>query len=77
MKAKDIFCLVVRLLGLVFLYQGLAGVPLAVASFCPIFPHFVWRNLFPGFIIVAWPLLIACWLVRGAPWLVRQAYPGD
>jgi len=75
MKPKDIFCLVVRLLGLVFLYQGLSAVPLVIASFCPVFPHFVFRNLFPGFIMVAWPLVVAYWLLRGAPMATRLAYP--
>ncbi len=74
MKSKDIFNVAVRIIGLLFLYQGLVAVPSAFASICPIFPHFVWRNLVPALVMVAWPLIIAQWLVRGAPWLMRWAY---
>jgi hypothetical protein len=75
MKPKDIFNLALRLIGLLFLYQGLAAVPNAVASFCPAFPHFQFRTLLPSAILVGWPLAVAWWLVRGAPWLMRIAYP--
>ena len=77
MKARDMFGLAVRLIGLVFLYQGLAGVPMAVAAFCPRFPHFIWTNLFSGIIMVGWPLIVAYWMVRGAPPLMRLAYSGE
>ena len=77
MKAKDIFGLIVRLVGLMFLYQALSAVPVGVAAFCPIFPHFVWRNLIPALILVGWPLLAAYWLLRGAPPLMRWAYPDE
>jgi hypothetical protein len=76
MKPKDIFGLAVRLIGLVFLYQGLTAVPNAITSVFPVFPHPFWRNLFPSLLIVGWPLLIGYWLVRGAPWLMQKAY-GD
>jgi hypothetical protein len=74
MKSKDIFSLMVRFFGLVFLYQSLASVPNAWANFCPVFPHFMWRNLIPCLIIVGWPLGIGLWMVRGARLLVRLAY---
>jgi len=76
MKSKDIFGLAVRIAGLIFLYQGLASVPNAIASLCPsvAVPRFYFRNLFPSLLIVGWPLLIGYWLVRGAPWLMRLAY---
>lgn len=75
--ARVIFNLVVRLLGLAFIYHGLASVPTAVASFCPVFPNFIWRNLLPSFIFVAWPLVAGYWLLRGAPWLMRVAFPEE
>ena len=75
MKSKEIFTVAVRIIGLAFLYQGLAAVPMAVANFCPVFPHFNFRVLLPSLIVVAWPLAVAWWLVRGAPWLVRLAFP--
>ena len=77
MKSKEIFNVAVRIIGLFFLYQGLASVPTAFASICPVFPHFVFRNLLPSLIMVGWPLLLAQWLVRGAPWLMRWAYPTE
>ncbi len=74
MKSKDVFDVAVRIIGLLFLYQGLVTVPTAFTSICPVFPHFVFRNLLPSLLIVGWPLFIAQWLVRGAPWLMRWAY---
>ncbi len=75
--ARLIFNLVVRLLGLAFIYHGLASVPTAIASFCPVFPNFIWRNFLPSFIFVVWPLLAGYWLLRGAPWLMRLAFPEE
>jgi hypothetical protein len=77
MKSKELFNVAVRMVGLLFLYQGLVTVPTALASICPVFPHFVFRNLVPSLIMVGWPLLIAQWLIRGAPWLMRWAYRNE
>lgn len=74
MKPRDIFGLSVRLIGLIFLYQGLQAVPASVANVCLLFPHFIFRNLLPSLWLVGWPLLIAYWLLRGAPRLLRLAY---
>ena len=74
MKAKDIFGLAVRLIGLVFLYQGISMVPTAFSSIFPLFPHIYWRNIIPSVIMVGWPLLAAYWLIRGAPPINRLAY---
>ena len=76
MKAKEIFGLVVRIIGLAFVYQSLSAVPNAITSICPVFPHFFWRNLFPSVLIVGWPLLVGYWLLKGAPKLMRITY-GD
>ncbi len=77
MKPKDIFNLSLRIIGLLFLYQGLSAVPVAISNFCPVFPHFQYRTLLPGVVLVGWPLGVAFWLVRGAPWLMRVAYPPE
>lgn len=77
MKQKEIFNLVLRLIGLLFLYQSLSAVPSAMMSFCPVFPHFNFRSLLPSMIVVGWPLAVAWWLIRGAPWLMRRAYPAE
>ena len=72
MKPKEIFNLAVRILGLVFLYQGLTAMPTQLR----------FLNGARGFgelmfllFLTAWPLLIAWWLLRGAPLLIRVAYP--
>lgn len=75
MKSKEIFGLLVRIIGLVFLYHGLNAVPNGITSICPVFPHFLWRNIIPTVLIVGWPLFIGYWLIRGAPRLMRLAYP--
>src|SRR5436190_7995850 len=75
MKSRDVFGVAVRIIGLIFLYQALSTVPTAVASVCPVFPHFYFRNLLPSLFLIGWPLLISMWLVGGAPWLMRRAYP--
>ncbi len=71
---QDIFGLIVRVIGVVFVYQGLSSVPNAINSICPVFPHFLFRNIFPSLLLVGWPLLIGFWLIRGAPFLMRLAY---
>jgi hypothetical protein len=77
MKPHDIFNLAMRLIGLIFLYQGLSAVPAAFHNFCPIFPHFNFRSLFPSLILVGWPMAVGLWLIKGAPWLMRWAYPNQ
>jgi len=72
--SREIFGLVLRLIGLAFLYQGLNSVPNALTSLSPGFTHFYWRNLVPTVLIVGWPLFIGYWLVRGAPRLMNLAY---
>jgi len=68
MKPKDIFILVIRVLGLVFLYHGLSAlVPLLFSA--AILPFAV------SALMVVWQLLLAYWLLRGAPLLMRIAYP--
>jgi hypothetical protein len=71
MKPKDIFSLAVRLLGLVFLYHGLSALP-SVLSLIP--PSSV-GSFVNGIIMFAWPLVVAYWLLGGAPLLMCIAYP--
>jgi hypothetical protein len=68
MKSKDLFKLAVRLLGLAFLYHGLSGLP-------AVLPLIFSGNIIMSILVVAWPLLVAYWLLRGAPLLIRIAYP--
>lgn len=74
MKSKDIFSLVVRVFGLIFLYQGLAAVPVVVSTIWTGASHLMFRNLFLSLLMACWPMVFAIWMLRGAPWLVRLAY---
>jgi hypothetical protein len=75
MKPRDIFGIAVRLLGLVFLARGLILVPEAADSLFRSLVHFDPYQIFSGLWLAGWPLLAAWWLVRGAPPLMRIAYP--
>ena len=76
MKPKDIFSVAVRVIGLLFLYQGLTAVP-AVINNWYLFPQMKFAAIIPSLIAIGWPLFIAWWMVRGAPWLMRLAYPEE
>src|SRR5258706_8355375 len=75
MKPKRIFSIAVRLLGLVFLYHGLQAVPTAVMQFWSSVTSANPGGVFASFALAGWPLLVAYWLLRGAPLLMRIAYP--
>jgi hypothetical protein len=78
MKSKEIFNAVVRIIGLAFAYHGLAEIPAAILRFCPAFPmpfkYMNFRSIIPSLFAVGIPLVIAYWMIRGAPWLMRLAY---
>jgi hypothetical protein len=71
MTSKDLFKLAIRLLGLGFLYHGLTMLPIVV----PMVFSSSFLNSIGGILMVCWPLLVAYWLLRGAPLLVHIAYP--
>ena len=84
MKTKDLFALAIRLLGLVFLYHGLRNLPPAIVQILGSFPqdlgqgiraHGSFGKFIGGIVMVAWPLLVAGWLLRGASFIMRMAYP--
>ena len=77
MKPKDIFNLIIRLLGIMFLYQAVEKVPLAVSAIFPGFAHFSGVGFFSALMMVGWPLLVGYWLLRGAPPVARIAYPDE
>jgi hypothetical protein len=70
MKAKDIFNLAVRLLGLYFIYLAAKQVPVLFAASAGASQIF-----FPVILTVAVYLGVAWWLLGGAPLLVKRAYP--
>jgi hypothetical protein len=73
MTPKSVFSLAVRVLGLVFLFRGLSALP----ELLSIFSTGSFRNSLGIIVMVGWPLVIAYWLIRGAPLLIRIAYPGS
>ena len=75
MKPQDILKLAVRLLGLVFLYHGLQMLPMAVIQFCTAVPSMSVGIMFTSLVMAGWPLAVAYWLLRGAPLIMRIAYP--
>jgi hypothetical protein len=75
-KPKDIFGLIVRLCGLVFIYNAAEKVPLACSIFFTALKTHG-TGLFTAFIMVTWPLLVGVWMLRGAPPVSRVAYPEE
>ena len=75
MKPKDIFGLVVRLLGLIFLYEAAEKLPLALSATFPGFKSISGIGFLSALFMVGWPLVVAYWLLRGAPPVSRLAYP--
>jgi hypothetical protein len=73
MTPKSVFGLAVRVLGLVFLYRGLSALP----EILSIFSTGSFRSSLGIIIMIAWPLVLAFWLIRGAPLLIRIAYPNS
>jgi hypothetical protein len=73
MTPKSVFSLAVRVLGLVFLFRGLSALP----EILSIFSTGSFRNALGTIIMIAWPFVLAFWLIRGAPLLVRIAYPNS
>ena len=73
MKPRDIFGLILRLMGLIFICNALDKVPLAISSLRASFG----MGLYTTLMIVVWPLLIAFWLFRGAPPISKMAYPRE
>ena len=77
MKAKDIFGLIVRLVGLIFLYESVEKVPLAFSATFPGFRSISGIGFLSALFMVAWPLAVAYWMLRGAPPISRLAYPEE
>ena len=68
MKPKDIFTLIVRLLGLFFIYLAIKEVPIIFVG-----PGF--RIFFGALLTLALYLAAGWWMLGGAPFLVNRAYP--
>lgn len=70
MKPRDLFKLAVRILGLIFLYHGLAAFPTLFAGILGSA-----RNAFVIILMVVWPLVVAFILLRYAAWFVGYFFP--
>jgi hypothetical protein len=77
MKPKDIFGLIVRLVGLIFLYEAAEKLPLAVTAIFPGFKMISWIGFLSALFMVGWPVVVAYWMLRGAPPISRIAYPDE
>jgi hypothetical protein len=73
MTPKSLFTLAVRILGLCFLYHGLAALP----SLLSLFPAGSFWNFVTNIVSLAWPFAVAFWLIQGAPAVVHLAYPNS
>jgi hypothetical protein len=75
MKPPELFQLALRILGLVFLYHGLAPLPMVLVQFLSAFRGPNTGQVLFTIVMLTWPLFLAWWLLRGAPQLMRLAYP--
>jgi hypothetical protein len=74
--AREIFGLVIRLLGVVFLYRAVEAVP-ALWNWLSIGFRHNWANIFYSLFIIAWQAAVAWWLLKGAPPIMEWAYPEE
>ncbi len=77
MKAPQLFGLALRLTGLIFLYDALSDFP---GGFFKLIDHLAAFKVWSAVQIIAgtlWPLALAWWFLRGAPWLMQLTYPGE
>jgi hypothetical protein len=77
MKPKDIFGLIVRLVGLIFIYGAADKVPTALSYIFPGFKSISGVGFLSALFMVGWPLVVAYWLLLGAPPVSRIAYPDE
>jgi hypothetical protein len=77
MKPKDIFGLIVRLVGLIFVYESAEKLPLALSATFPGFRSVSGIGFLSALFMVGWPLAVAYWMLRGAPPVSRLAYPDE
>ncbi len=77
MKPRDIFGLIVRLVGLIFLYEAVEKLPLAISAMFPGFRTISGLGFLSALFMVGWPLAVAYWMLRGAPPISRLAYPDE
>jgi hypothetical protein len=75
MKPHLLFGLALRILGLVFLYHGLNGLPSLLPVLFGAFMSMNPAGLAVSLFSVVWPFAVAWWLLGGAPWVARRAYP--
>jgi hypothetical protein len=76
MKAKDIFGLVIRLLGVYFFYLAAIGLP-SIWRWLLMPGRISWSVVFDNLFIVTWEAALAWWLVKGAPPVMQWAYPEE
>ncbi len=70
MNSKELFGLAVRILGLVFFYHAVVSLPLEIGT------ALGGSGFGMAFVLqLVWHLALAIWLIRGAPLLMKLAFP--
>jgi len=77
MKPKDMFGLIVRLVGLIFLYESAEKVPFTLQVATSGFKSMSGTAFLQALFMVGWPLAVGYWMLRGAPPISRLAYPDE
>jgi hypothetical protein len=72
---KEIFGLVIRLLGVYFLWAGLAGLNVPALTNVQMIQSDQWTDIVSALLPAAFNLVVAWWLIGGS--LVRRAYPRE
>lgn len=75
--ASNLFRLAVRQLRLVFLYRGLETFPTVVIHVSRAFRASDTAEALNSFIVCAWRLAEAYWLLAGAKWLFKLVFPAS
>jgi len=76
MNPQNVIPIGIRILGLVFLYHALMAVPRFVLALVKSFSDLKLEALLSSTLLFVWPLLLAYWMLRGAPQLQRIVESG-
>jgi len=77
MKAPQIFDLALRLAGLIFLYFALSALPGGLFKMLDRLATLSLWALIQTIVGIIWPFILAWWFLRGAPLVMRIAYPSE
>ncbi len=75
MSARDCFQLAVQVLGLVFIYHGVMGLPMLLGVLYTAFGSRSMFAILQAIVSCGLPLIAGYWCIRAGNPLVRTAYP--